>query len=186
MPEHIQLLLESSLPALHHHLHTHIITRPQLTKIIDKRRQLLHRPFTLDNAIRLLEYESKLDRYLRRKGAHNTFLITMYKRSVVKFRNERLFTMFVHHLTSHGSADDHTYHTLSTFCMVYLRRNRTDYLTLLMAHAFYRMRDVSRGREVLMDGMRSGQRGRMAKMARMMRMCEKKYVIGNDIQTISR
>lgn len=136
---------------------------------------MLHRPFTKDNALRFLEYESKLDMYLKHKDSYNTFLDVLYKRVICKFRDEAVFTMFVKHLIGERIVcddegdkknnrsfdvnraryvDKYSLNTLKTFCLTYLKRNRTQYLTLLMANTFYKIGDVNTGRKLFVDAMR--------------------------------
>ncbi|ELQ76195.1 hypothetical protein THOM_0844 [Trachipleistophora hominis] len=135
---------------------------------------MLHRPFTKDNALRFLEYETKLDRYLRHKQTTNPFLDVLYKRVITKFKDETVFTMFVQHLvgthTVARNVDKHSLNTLKTFCVTYLKRNRTLYLTLLMANTFYRIGDVNTGRRFFVDAMRMSTD---KSIARMMMDCER-------------
>ncbi|ELA46665.1 hypothetical protein VCUG_01815 [Vavraia culicis subsp. floridensis] len=175
MSDQIQNTLESTLPALKHLLDTHKLTKQQVSKIMERRKLMLHRPFTKDNALRFLEYESKLDMYLKHKDSYNTFLDVLYKRVICKFRDEAVFTMFVKHLIGERIVcddegdkknnrsfdvnraryvDKYSLNTLKTFCLTYLKRNRTQYLTLLMANTFYKIGDVNTGRKLFVDAMR--------------------------------
>lgn len=60
MSDQIQTTLEQSLKSLSHLLTTQKLTKAQINKILNKRKTMLHRPFTHDNALRFLEYEHKL------------------------------------------------------------------------------------------------------------------------------
>lgn len=86
------------------------------TKITNHRISYIHRTPSLVNLLRWLEYENKLDQQFKKKYSHiNHFLNTLYQYVLMKYDDERVFTMYVNWLVEAQWFINNTKSTVSQF-----------------------------------------------------------------------
>lgn len=107
-----------------------------------------------------------------------------------RFLDDRIFTMFLGYLLENGNKEckikdgnviivnKHTLNVLNGYCLKYVKRNKSKYLTLLIGNTFYRIGNVNNGRKLFIDAMRNNNdKGVLL----LMKECEEKYAYDHNV-----